>query len=311
MDNQDKIFEKIKNASQKVEKKDFPAFEKVWMRVEEKLDKKEDKKAIALWKKIAVAASLLLFFSLGYQFLKNDAKIIVPTTAPENKVVIQEEQETKATDKPSGDIRPDAEVILKKQIVNKIVVVDEKRTTQPIISTQTGVSGIVEEDNTIYDTPNEVVVEGYSTQKRSTVMGSVSLASSGESLRRQSPNVNFNQTIQGSMAGIQVESISKNGTPQIYIRGKNSNYENSSPVVLVDGIPKMINDINIKNIASINTLKDSAATSAYGARGINGIILITTKNGVQQNLSKKELEKRFRKLDKEIKQIKKQLLQTQ
>ena len=45
MDNQDKIFNKIKNASQKAEEKDFPAFEKVWMRVEEKLDKKEDKKA--------------------------------------------------------------------------------------------------------------------------------------------------------------------------------------------------------------------------------------------------------------------------
>ncbi|HRA73876.1 MAG TPA: hypothetical protein PLB11_13760, partial [Flavobacterium sp.] len=78
MENQDKIFEKIKNASQKAEEKDFPAFEKVWMRVEEKLDKKEDKKAIVLWKKWAVAASLLLFFSLGYQFLKPESKIIAP-----------------------------------------------------------------------------------------------------------------------------------------------------------------------------------------------------------------------------------------
>ena len=90
MDNQDKIFDKIKNASQKAEEKDFPAFEKVWNRVEEKLDKKEDKKAIALWKKLTIAASLLLFFSLGYQFLKKDSVIITPKTIKENNVVIQE-----------------------------------------------------------------------------------------------------------------------------------------------------------------------------------------------------------------------------
>jgi Ca-activated chloride channel family protein len=116
MENQDKIFDKIKNASQKAEEKDFPAFEKVWMRVEEKLDKKEDKKIIALWKKLAVAASFLLFFSLGYQFLKTDSKIIVPNGTKENSVVIQEKQETNTTEKPSESIKPDAEVILKKQI---------------------------------------------------------------------------------------------------------------------------------------------------------------------------------------------------
>ena len=101
MENQDKIFDKIKNASQKAEEKDFPAFEKVWMRVEEKLDKKEDKKAIALWKKLAVAASLLLFFSLGYQFLKPESKIIAPNGTKENSVVIQEKQDTITTEKPS------------------------------------------------------------------------------------------------------------------------------------------------------------------------------------------------------------------
>jgi hypothetical protein len=59
--------------------------EKVWARVEEKLDKKEDKKVIALWKKIAVAASLLLFVSIGYQFLKSDKEIITI----ENPIVIE------------------------------------------------------------------------------------------------------------------------------------------------------------------------------------------------------------------------------
>lgn len=86
MENQDKIFEQFKDASKKVEAKDFPAMEKVWARVEEKLDKKEDKKTIAIWKKIGIAASLLLFFSLGYQFLKTHDSI----ETPKNPVVIEE-----------------------------------------------------------------------------------------------------------------------------------------------------------------------------------------------------------------------------
>ncbi|MBA9072475.1 Ca-activated chloride channel family protein [Flavobacterium gossypii] len=86
MENQDKIFEQFKDTSKKVEAKDFPAMEKVWARVEEKLDKKEDKKTIAIWKKIGIAASLLLFFSLGYQFLKTDDSI----ETPKNPVVIEE-----------------------------------------------------------------------------------------------------------------------------------------------------------------------------------------------------------------------------
>lgn len=90
MENQDKIFEQFKDASKKAEAKDFPAIEKVWARVEEKLDKKEDKKTIAIWKKIGIAASLLLFFSLGYQFLKTDDSI----ETPKNPVVIEENTPT-------------------------------------------------------------------------------------------------------------------------------------------------------------------------------------------------------------------------
>jgi Ca-activated chloride channel family protein len=91
MENQDKIFEQFKDASKKAETKDFPAMEKVWNRVEEKLDKKDDKKTIALWKKIGIAASLLLFFSLGYQFLKTDETTI---DTPKNPIVTQEKENT-------------------------------------------------------------------------------------------------------------------------------------------------------------------------------------------------------------------------
>nr|WP_228520827.1 VWA domain-containing protein [Flavobacterium sp. HJJ] len=136
MDNQDKIFNKIKNASQKAEEKDFPAFEKVWTRVEEKLDKKEDKKTIILWKKLAIAASLLLFFSLGYQFFKTDSKITTPKASEENNVVIQEKEDTNSISKPSENIKPDAVTILKKQIEKQkpLVLLDTIPQTKIFLS---------------------------------------------------------------------------------------------------------------------------------------------------------------------------------
>ncbi|RAR50918.1 VWA domain-containing protein [Flavobacterium lacus] len=91
MENQDKLYDKMKQAAKNAEANSFPGMEKVWARVEEKLDKKEDKKVIILWKKIAVAASLLLFVSLGYQFLKSDKEIITIENpiVNENKDTIQ------------------------------------------------------------------------------------------------------------------------------------------------------------------------------------------------------------------------------
>ncbi len=76
MEIQDKIFEKIKKASQKEETKSFDAMENVWARVEEKLDHKEDRKIIPIWRNIGIAASILLVSTLGYQFLKSDNQVI-------------------------------------------------------------------------------------------------------------------------------------------------------------------------------------------------------------------------------------------
>jgi len=91
MENQDKLYDKMKQAAKNAEANSFPGMEKVWTRVEEKLDKKEDKKVIILWKKWAIAASLLLFVSIGYQFLKSDKEIITIENpiVNENKDTIQ------------------------------------------------------------------------------------------------------------------------------------------------------------------------------------------------------------------------------
>ena len=98
MDNQDKLYQQFKDASQKAPEKDFPAMEKVWSRVEEKLDKKALTKESKLWKKIAVAASILLIITLGSQFLKleNDKNVIIPET---EIVTTETEQSLKSEEK--------------------------------------------------------------------------------------------------------------------------------------------------------------------------------------------------------------------
>lgn len=91
MENQDKLYELFKTASEKSETKDFSAMDKVWNRVEDKLDNVVIKKRSQVWKKLAVAASVLLVISVGYQFLKND-EIIVNNT---NSIVLKEKVVTK------------------------------------------------------------------------------------------------------------------------------------------------------------------------------------------------------------------------
>jgi Ca-activated chloride channel family protein len=131
MDNQDKIINKIKSAAQKAEHQDFPGMDKVWGRVEDKLDQKVLETKTKLWKKLAIAASLLLFVSLGYQFLKTDSKIVVPTENTENKVVIQKNETISDSIVPSKNIKTEATEILQKQLEkpNPVAVVENHSET--------------------------------------------------------------------------------------------------------------------------------------------------------------------------------------
>lgn len=329
MDNQDKIFNKIKNASQKAEEKDFPAFEKVWTRVEEKLDKKEDKKTIILWKKLAIVASLLLFFSLGYQFFKTDSEIITPKASEENNVVIQEKKDSNTISKPSENIKPDAVTILKKQIEKQkpLVLLDTIHETK-VNSVENAAILVEESPNAL----NEVVVIGYRTQKKSSVTGSVTIVTADD--LQKSKSSNSIQALQGRVAGVQISNnpgfvspeyyystdktklisgtktvtgnaylalnkSKKEELEQIRIRGNASISQTGEPLYVVDGIPvNDISEINPNDIKNMNVLKDVAATALYGSRGTNGVIIITTKNGNYKNLSKKQLERKLKKLNK-------------
>lgn len=129
---------------------------------------------------------------------------------------------------------------------------------------------------------DEVVLIGYGSQKKSDLTGSVSNIKAKDLLDK--PAVNVGQALSGKIAG--VEAFTNSGRPDgkvsIRVRGNNSVSASNEPLFVVDGVIGVsnINLINPNNIESLEVLKDASATAIYGARGANGVILITTKRGI-------------------------------
>ena len=127
---------------------------------------------------------------------------------------------------------------------------------------------------------SEVVVVGYGTQRKSDVTGAIGTVSSEELLR--APVTNAIQGLQGKVAGVNVflNSGAPTGSPRVLIRGLGTINSSSSPLYVVDGVVmEDIQFLNPNDIQSMEVLKDASATAIYGARGANGVILVTTKRG--------------------------------
>jgi len=125
---------------------------------------------------------------------------------------------------------------------------------------------------------NDVVVTGYTTQKKKDVTGSVTVVNVGN-LNKQ-PNSQIANQLQGQAAGVTVIGSGQPGeTPQIRIRGINT-FGDNTPLFVIDGVPTLdISDINPNDVASLQVLKDAGAASIYGSRASNGVVIITTKKG--------------------------------
>ncbi|WP_315820774.1 TonB-dependent receptor plug domain-containing protein [Paraflavitalea speifideaquila] len=128
---------------------------------------------------------------------------------------------------------------------------------------------------------NEIVVIGYGTVKRRDLTGSVAQVSGKEV--NSFPTTNVVQAMQGRAPGVQV--LQNNGSPggsiSVRIRGTNSIFGNNEPLYVVDGFPVNGNPTFLQNadIESIDILKDASSVAIYGARGSNGVVMITTKGG--------------------------------
>lgn len=410
MENQNKLYDKMKQAAHNAEANSFPGMEKVWARVEEKLDKKEDKKIIALWKKIAIAASLLLFVSIGYQFIKSEKKVITN----DNPIVI-ENKDTIQNDSPLNIEKPEEKVIVVAPIqsesnskrngleqgfdkqnliqnnkntqsvfndtiikLHEMIVLDEeknkilnnKNNLKVITGRITDLNGmglpgakvmikgtskgtttdfdgnytikanvgdsldisfvgyqastiniedsnlmnvILSEDSSLY----EVVVTSQAIKKeKKTLAYSVAVISEKDYAVQNSSNVS--KSISGKAPGIAVQQTNgrnDSGT-KIVVRGYSSLQSENYPLYVVDGVPLRsksnsnnntipleIKNLDPNTIDKIDVLKGLSATALYGSAGRNGVIIITTKNGKVEKLTKRQLKKRLKELEEAQKQL--------
>ena len=137
---------------------------------------------------------------------------------------------------------------------------------------------------------SEVLVVAYSSQKRSSFTGSLSTVKNAAI--ESAPNASVQESLQGNVSGVQSTNGSgqPGGVPNIRIRGIGSINASATPLYVIDGIPVVSGDIsglnsntiaglNANDIQSLTILKDASATSLYGSRAANGVVLITTKNG--------------------------------
>jgi TonB-linked SusC/RagA family outer membrane protein len=147
-------------------------------------------------------------------------------------------------------------------------------TQEVAVNSRTVINITLEEDVQGLD---EVVVIGYSTQKKGDITGSVDIVDT-EALKSIPAN-SAAQALQGLSSGVNViNSGVPGGSSNISIRGISS-FGDTQPLVLVDGVQADINDINTSDIESMQVLKDAGAAAIYGVRGSNGVIIITTKSG--------------------------------
>lgn len=307
MDNQDKIFNKFKEAAENSEQKDFPGMDKVWARVEEKLDKKEDKKAISLWKKIAIAASLLLLISIGSQFIKSDK-----TTIQNSTVVNKEKIEQNILEKNKAVVASDS-VLLPKPEALKIL--DKQVTTQNNVAENTAyvseATGAGSADAIISEEPANAPIQA-----------EYALEEDNNNLKdKAAQNLDYSRTIERESAKVafadKQTQVAKKSAPLIILNGNaiahsddqkrdkmmqaelpNLQPENvdslvvlDAPLYIIDGIYYSENDLFGKNptspyaplnkqeIKTITVLQDLEATSKYGEKGKKGVVIITTKTG--------------------------------
>jgi TonB-linked SusC/RagA family outer membrane protein len=128
----------------------------------------------------------------------------------------------------------------------------------------------------------EVVVVGYGVQRKSDITGSV--VSVDKEVLQSRVGTNIEQLLQGSTAGMKITvngSSAEGSSNSIQVRGQNSIKADNEPLIIFDGIPYAgsLSEINPKDIESIEILKDASSAAIYGARGSNGVILITSKQG--------------------------------
>lgn len=127
----------------------------------------------------------------------------------------------------------------------------------------------------------EVVAIGYGVVKKRDLTGAVGVANVDE--MKKSTSTTMAEALQGRMSGLTIKTSGQPGaTAKIYVRGINSMFANTDPLYIIDGLPtNETRDFNPEDIESIQVLKDASSASIYGSRAANGVVIITTKRGME------------------------------
>jgi TonB-linked SusC/RagA family outer membrane protein len=247
----------------------------------------------------AILEQVLAPFNLRYEVSNN--YIVIKTAAPRDEIVNGSQVDipiTGTVTDSKGDPLPGVTVKIKGTQVGIVTNASGKYSltvannqvvlvftfvgfeTQELIVGNNKVINVVLKD--AVNSLNEVVVVGYGTQKKANLTGAVATVS-GEDLNKRvatSPT----QLLQGQMAGLAVTQASGeagNEGTVLRVRGYGTySGAGTAPLVIVDGIPGSLDNLDPQNIASVTLLKDAASASIYGTRAANGVILVTTKQGV-------------------------------
>lgn len=313
MNSEEKIYSKIKNASHKGEK-DFPGMDKVWNRVEEKLDNTIVVQKKNTWQKLAIAATILLSFSIIYQFISND-EIIKDKNETTNSVIVSTDSVKKIIDKAK-------EVVVDNSIPTKL----ENKINPNITSSETSDNLIddsamkmeVKEDQFDSEEKGEITNElnkNIGTENEVSFKNSA-LNSSSSNTDYLAPTKKYEATVKPVQSKYKATK-SKSAAPVqqnkdlVVIDGiamdKSYNAEKElekinteditdttylpNPLYIINGIEYSEESLFGKNptspyapldkqkITSTNILKPADATKIYGKKGEKGIIIITTKDG--------------------------------
>ncbi len=150
------------------------------------------------------------------------------------------------------------------------------------VGSKTAIDVILQEDVLTLD---EAVVVGMGTQRKASVIGSISAISVNDI---KIPSRSLTNALSGKMAGAVV--VQRSGEPgndeaSFWIRGISTFGANKTPLILVDGVERSMSDLSVEEIESISILKDASATAVYGVRAANGVVLVTSRKGVAQKPS--------------------------
>ena len=293
MEKEDKLFEQFKSAAENSETKQFPAMDKVWNRIEDKLDNKKDKKAMLLWKKIAVAASLLLFTTLGYQFFKNNPKEIktnqIIVSADSTKTKTPNVNAVVTSDSVNPAIKKDAEQIVQKQLTeySKIAIAKNSETIK---------GELYPKPSDVTTTPNQYWYSTTQTNGEDLKLESRKDDAKDVEILIQKKNQVSNDKMEEPLVVIN-NKVEKKSIKEIEFDVADSLVVLKEPLYIINGIEYTEQEmfgpnptspyapLKKQEIETLSILQDEKAIEIYGNKGKKGVVIITTKNGKPKTAS--------------------------